>query len=45
MSQGIESLRRILKDETRRRAITLVNEKPMSYTELMDALNIVSTGT
>ena len=45
MSQGIESLHKILKDETRSKAITLLNQKPLSYTELMNALEIISTGT
>lgn len=46
MSTGIETLPRILKDETRRRTLTLLSEQgSLSYTELMDALNIVSTGT
>ena len=45
MSQGIESLHKILKDETRSKAITLLKQKPLSYTELMDALDITNTGT
>lgn len=45
MSQGIESLHKILKDETRRKTITLLNQKPQSYTELMENLDIISTGT
>jgi DNA-binding transcriptional ArsR family regulator len=39
-------LHKILKDETRRKIILLLNEKgSVSYTDLMDALGIVSTGT
>jgi hypothetical protein len=45
MSLGIDSLHKILKDETRRKAIILLSEKPTNYTELMDTLSIVSTGT
>jgi hypothetical protein len=45
MSLGIDSLHKILKDETRRKTITLLNQQPLSYTELMDALDIISTGT
>ena len=46
MSTGIETLPRILKDATRRRVITLLSEKSsLGYTELMDALGCVSTGT
>ena len=46
MSSGIASLHKILKDETRRQIVLLLNEKgSLSYTELMDTLGIVSTGT
>ena len=46
MSSGLASLHKILKDETRRKIILLLNEKgSMSYTDLMDELGIVSTGT
>jgi DNA-binding transcriptional ArsR family regulator len=45
MSSGIASLHKILKDETRRKIILLLNEKgSLSYTDLMDTLGIVSTG-
>jgi hypothetical protein len=45
MSSGLASLHKILKDETRSKAILLLNEKEaMSYTDLMDELGIVSTG-
>jgi DNA-binding transcriptional ArsR family regulator len=46
MSSGIASLHKILKDETRRKIILLLHEKGnLSYTDLMDTLGIVSTGT
>jgi DNA-binding transcriptional ArsR family regulator len=46
MSSGLDSLLKILKDETRRKIVLLLNEKgSMSYTDLMETLNIVSTGT
>jgi DNA-binding transcriptional ArsR family regulator len=46
MSAGIETIPKILKDPTRRQAIKLLKEYgALTYTELMDALNIVSTGT
>jgi len=46
MNSGIASLHKILKDETRRKIILLLNEKgSLSYTDLMDSLSIVSTGT
>lgn len=39
-------MHKILKDETRSRILLLLNEKgSMSYTDLMDTLGIVSTGT
>ena len=45
MNSGLASLHKILKDETRSKAILLLNEKgAMSYTDLMDELGIVSTG-
>jgi DNA-binding transcriptional ArsR family regulator len=46
MSLGIDSLHKILKDETRRKIVLLLNDKgSLGYTDLMDALKIVSTGT
>jgi len=46
MSDGIESLNKILKDETRRKIIlSLTDRESMSYTELMETLQIGSTGT
>jgi hypothetical protein len=45
MSQGIVSLHKILKDETRQKIILLLNQKRnLSYTDLMDNLEVVSTG-
>ena len=45
MSSGLASLHKILKDETRRKIILLLNEKgSLGYTDLMDTLGIVSTG-
>jgi hypothetical protein len=45
MSSGIASLHRILKEETRRRVILLLQEKEsLSYVELMNALAITNTG-
>jgi DNA-binding transcriptional ArsR family regulator len=45
MSLGIASLNKILKDETRRKIVLLLNEKgSLSYTDLMDSLRITSTG-
>ena len=45
MSSGIASLYKILKDESRRNIILLVNEKnSVSYTELLDATETGSTG-
>lgn len=45
MSSGIASLHKILKDETRRKIISLLhNEGSLNYTELMNELGIVSTG-
>jgi DNA-binding transcriptional ArsR family regulator len=46
MSSELASLHKILKDETRRRIVLLLDEKgSMSYSDLMDTLGIVSTGT
>ena len=46
MTLAIDSLNKILKDETRRKIVLLLNEKgSLTYTELMDALKISSTGT
>lgn len=45
MSLGIASLHKILKDDTRRRIILLLNKKSsLSYTDLLDSLEVVSTG-
>jgi DNA-binding transcriptional ArsR family regulator len=45
MSQGIASLHKILKDETRQKIITLLNEKgSLSYSDLMEELDVLSTG-
>lgn len=46
MSSGLATLHKILKDETRRKIVLLLNEKgSLSYSDLMDSLGIVSTGT
>jgi DNA-binding transcriptional ArsR family regulator len=46
MSSGLASLHKILKDETRRKIVLSLNEKgSLSYTDLMDTVEIVSTGT
>ena len=46
MTSTIDSLHKILKDETRRNIVLLLSEKSsLSYTDLMDALKIGSTGT
>ena len=46
MTSTVDSLHKILKDETRRKIILLLTEKGnLGYTELMDRLNIVNTGT
>jgi DNA-binding transcriptional ArsR family regulator len=46
MSSSIESLNKILKDETRRKILLLLNDKQsLSYTDLMETLKIGSTGT
>lgn len=45
MSSGLASLHKILKDETRRKIVLLLNEKgSLSYTDLMKNLETVSTG-
>jgi hypothetical protein len=45
MSSGIDSLHRILKDETRRKIILLLREKrSLSYVDLMKELGIANTG-
>ena len=45
MSSRFASLHKILKDETRRKIILLLNEKGnLSYTDLMDKVGIVRTG-
>jgi DNA-binding transcriptional ArsR family regulator len=45
MSSGIASLHKILKDKTRQKIISLLNEKNnLTYTELMDATQAGSTG-
>jgi len=45
MDSGLASLHKILKDETRRKIVLLLNEKnSLSYTELMKALEIDNTG-
>ena len=45
MSSGIESLHKILKDETRTKIVLLLHEKgSLSYTELMETLGFVTTG-
>ena len=46
MGSGLSSLHKVLKDETRRKIILLLNEKSsLSYTELINTLGISSTGT
>ena len=46
MSSELDSLLKILKDETRRKIVLLLNEKGIvSYTDLMETLNITSIGT
>lgn len=45
MSSGIASLHKVLKDETRRKIILLLQEKgSLSYVDLMKALGITNTG-
>ena len=46
MNTDLASLHKILKDETRRKILTLLSEKgSLTYTELMDGADIISTGT
>lgn len=46
MSSGLDSLLKILKDETRKKIVLLLNAKgSLSYSDLMDMLEIGSTGT
>jgi DNA-binding HxlR family transcriptional regulator len=46
MTAGIESLHKILKDQTRRKIVLSINEKgSLSYTELMNTVAVSSTGT
>ena len=45
MNSGLASLHKILKDETRRKIVLLLNEKgSLSYTHLMKTLKISNTG-
>jgi len=45
MSNGFASLHKILKDETRRKILALIDEKgSISYTDLMSALGLLTTG-
>lgn len=45
MKNGVASLHKILKDETRRKIVLLLNEKgALSYTDFMKALEINNTG-
>ena len=45
MDSGLASLHKILKDETRRKIVLLLNEKGgLTYTELLGSLEVVSTG-
>jgi hypothetical protein len=45
MNADLASLHKILKDETRRQILLLLNDKPVTYTELMGAADVISTGT
>ena len=46
MTSTIESLHKILKDEKRRKIVLILNEKRrVGYTDLMDDVKVVSTGT
>lgn len=46
MSLGTDSINKILKDETRRKIVLLLNDKgSLSYTDIMSTLQITSTGT
>jgi predicted transcriptional regulator len=45
MTNGFASLHKVLKDETRRRIVLLLNEKgSLSFTDLMNTLEIDNTG-
>lgn len=45
MSSGLASLHKVLKDETRRKIVLLLNEKGrLSYTDLLKSLEIGNTG-
>jgi DNA-binding transcriptional ArsR family regulator len=45
MTSGLESLHKVLKDETRRKILRLLDERgSLSYTDLMNTLGISSTG-
>ena len=45
MSSGLDSLHKILKDETRRKIVLLLNEKEaLSHTDLMEELGFLTTG-
>jgi predicted transcriptional regulator len=45
MNSGFASLHKVLKDETRRKIVLLLNEKgSLSYTDLMKTLEIDNTG-
>jgi DNA-binding transcriptional ArsR family regulator len=45
MNDGLASLHKVLKDETRRKIVLLLNEKEsLSYTDLLNALRNFSTG-
>jgi hypothetical protein len=45
MGQGLASFHKILKDETRQKIITLLNEKgSLSYSDLMESTEVLSTG-
>ena len=46
MNADLASLHKILKDETRRKILLLLNDKQgIAYTDLMDAVDVISTGT
>jgi hypothetical protein len=45
MNADLASLHKILKDETRRQILLLLTDKAMTYTELMGAADVNSTGT
>jgi DNA-binding transcriptional ArsR family regulator len=44
MNADLAALHKILKDETRRQILLLLNDKAMTYTELMGAAEVISTG-